>query len=62
MARPVCAVADAGLRTTVFPAARQAATSTIGIANGKFQGVITAMTPSGSKRNEAALWAKRICS
>ena len=54
-ASPVSAVAEAGFRTTVLPAARQAAISTNGMPNGKFQGVTTAMTPRGSKRNSALL-------
>ncbi len=61
IARPVRAVADAGFRTTVSPAARHAATSTNGIPNGKFQGVTIATTPSGSRRTEPDLCAKRIC-
>ena len=55
------AVADAGFRTTVFPAARQAAISTNGMPNGKFHGVTTATTPRGSKRKRPLLCAKRIC-
>ena len=43
-------VSDAGLNTTVLPATSAGATFHAGIAIGKFQGVMHATTPSGSRR------------
>ncbi len=40
-------VVDAGLRTTVFPAARAGAIFHDSISSGKFHGMICAATPSG---------------
>jgi hypothetical protein len=41
---------DAGLKTTAFPETNAGAIFHAGIAMGKFQGVITATTPIGSRR------------
>ena len=48
-------VSSDGLTTTALPAATAAAVCTNGIANGKFQGAITATTPIGSCRSSSAL-------
>jgi hypothetical protein len=45
----VSGVRVAGLKTTVFPATSAGAIFQVGMATGKFQGVITATTPSGSR-------------
>src|SRR5678816_3097909 len=45
---PVRGVIEAGLKTTEFPAASAGAIFRAGIASGKFHGVITETTPSGS--------------
>src|SRR6267378_4918040 len=47
MRTAVAGVKEAGLNTTVFPATRAGAIFQIGIATGKFQGVIQATTPRG---------------
>ena len=43
--KPASAAADAGLKMTVLPAARDAAMPPVGMAMGKFQGEITSPTP-----------------
>ena len=43
--------AGAGFHTTALPSARAGAILPQGIATGLFQGVTTAMTPSGTRRN-----------
>ena len=45
-----CDAPSAGLSTTVFPKANAGAAFQRGIAAGKFHGVISATTPSGSRR------------
>ena len=47
--RAVSGVSSAGLSTTVLPAARAGASFHEAIVNGKFHGVISATTPSGSR-------------
>ncbi len=42
-------VSDAGLKTTVLPATRAGRIFQLGIAMGKFHGVTTATTPTGSR-------------
>ena len=49
-------VSDAGLNTTVFPAISAGKIFQVGMARGKFQGVMQPMTPSGSRRVSAALF------
>ena len=46
----VSGVSSAGLSTTVFPAASAGATFQAAIVSGKFQGTISATTPSGSRK------------
>ena len=46
--RPVTPALVDGLKTTALPAASAADSLRIGIVNGKFHGVISATTPSGS--------------
>src|SRR5215468_11542434 len=46
---PIWEAASAGFKTTVFPNARAGAAFQSGIASGKFQGVISATTPSGCR-------------
>ena len=48
-AMPATAVVDAGVHTTVFPAASAGAISSAGIVYGQFHGVITPMTPRGRR-------------
>jgi hypothetical protein len=43
----VAGVSDAGLKTTVLPLTSAGAIFQIGIATGKFQGVMQATTPTG---------------
>ena len=45
----VSGVLEAGLRTAVFPVARQGPSFQAAISCGKFQGTISAQTPSGSR-------------
>ena len=45
----VSGVSSAGLSTTVLPKARAGATFHVGMATGKFQGVISATGPSGTR-------------
>src|SRR5207244_8390956 len=45
----VSGVSSAGLSTTVLPKARAGATFHVGMATGKFQGVIKATGPSGTR-------------
>ena len=46
----VSGVSSAGFSTTVLPAASAGATFHDAIVSGKFQGVISATTPSGSRK------------
>src|SRR5450830_913245 len=55
-ARAVSGVSSAGLATTVQPAARAGAILRAIMAAGKFQGVITATTPTGSRTASRRLW------
>jgi len=47
---PTPGVSSAGLNTTVLPSTREGQSSHIGMAKGKFQGVMQAMTPLGFRR------------
>ena len=47
---PMIGVAEAGLNTTVLPTTSAGAIFQTGIESGKFQGVIIAQTPSGTRR------------
>jgi len=49
-------VSDAGFNTTVFPAIRAAMVFQLGMATGKFQGVMQATTPIGSRTASADLF------
>ena len=46
----VSGVSSAGLRTIVFPAARAGPTFQLAIGSGKFHGVMSPTTPSGSRK------------
>ena len=48
-------VSDAGLKTTVLPVTSAGMIFQVGIASGKFQGVIAATTPIGRRTDMAAL-------
>jgi len=48
-------VSVAGFKTTVLPAMSAASVFQLGMATGKFQGVMQATTPSGSRTARAAL-------
>ncbi len=47
---------DAGLKTTVLPRMSAGMIFQVGIANGKFHGVIAATTPSGARVDIAHLF------
>ncbi len=48
-------VSSAGLKTTTLPVTSAGISFQVGIAKGKFQGVMAAMTPTGSRTATANL-------